>query len=56
MYASTIVTEWFKLYIPDYPDNKKLYKHNNKRKNTIYHHSETNKFYYDIAQTYKYRK
>ena len=51
-----LVTEWFTLFIPSYARDKKSYKHNNKRKQAMYHHEETNEFYSDYYQTEKYKK
>tara|TARA_Y100000588_G_scaffold99647_1_gene108233 strand:- start:15022 stop:15396 length:375 start_codon:yes stop_codon:yes gene_type:complete len=50
-----LVSEWFKLYIPAYTENKKEYKYNNKRNYQMYCHEETNMFYSDYYQTEKYR-
>lgn len=46
-----IVTEWFNLYIPSYASDKKLFKHNNKRKHASYCHNESNEFYCDFKQS-----
>tara|TARA_B100000073_G_scaffold348077_1_gene364921 strand:- start:2844 stop:3218 length:375 start_codon:yes stop_codon:yes gene_type:complete len=51
-----LVSEWFKLYIPAYTENKKEYKYNNKRNYQMYCHEETNMFYSDYYQTEEYRK
>lgn len=50
-----VVTEWFKLFIPNYARDKKKYKYNNKRKNAYYHHEETNEFYSDYDQSPEYK-
>ncbi len=51
-----LVSEWFKLYIPAYTENKKEYNYNNKRNYQMYCHEETNMFYSDYYQTEEYRK
>ena len=48
-------TQWFKLYVPNYTDNKKKYKYDNKRNQQMYIHEETNMFYSDYYQTEEYR-
>ena len=48
-------TQWFKLYVPSYTDNKKKYKYDNKRNQQMYIHEETNMFYSDYYQTEEYR-
>lgn len=46
-----LVQEWFKIFIPSYARVKKAYKHNNKRKNALYCHEESNEFYSDRYQS-----
>lgn len=50
-----IATEWFKLFIPIYVQNKKAHKHNNKRNNAMYYHEETNEFYSDFYQSEEFK-
>lgn len=49
-----VVTEWFKLFIPRWSDDKKSCKHNNKRKQASYIHEKTNEFYCDYYQSEEY--
>lgn len=51
-----VVTEWFKVHVPCYAENKKAYKYENKRKELSYIHEETNEFYCEYWQTDEYRE
>lgn len=48
-----LVTEWFKVFQPSW---KKHPKYNNKRKNVLYPHEESNEFYNDYTQTDKFKQ
>ena len=49
-----VVTEWFKVFNPEWNRNS-LNKRNNKRKDAMYYHDKTNEFYSDFWQTDKYK-
>lgn len=53
--SDVVITEWFNLFIPSYVSNKKPHKHNNKRKQALYVHWNTNMFYCDYNQSKEYK-